>query len=247
MRTVAIVQARLTSSRLPGKVLLPLGAGRVIDCVIERLRHVPALDALCVAIPRGAAQVPLAAHLASRGDVTVTEGDEHDVLDRFRAAARATAAERIVRITADCPLLDPALLRAAVAVHAATGARYVSSALETGYPLGFDVEVFDRPALDEAAAEADAYEREHVTPFLWRRPERFPAIYLDRKPDRRAWRLTLDTAEDYAVIRAIHDRLAPRNAVFGLAEIEKLVAAEPGLLAGNAGIAQKPYLGLARG
>jgi spore coat polysaccharide biosynthesis protein SpsF len=245
MRTVAIVQARMTSSRLPGKVLLPLGSGRVIDSVIDRLRRVRALDAICVAIPQGAAHAPLADHLGARGDVTVTAGDEHDVLDRFRAAAAATAAARILRITADCPLIDPALVEAAIAVHAATNVRYVSTALESGYPLGFDVEIFDRAALDEAAIAADDYEREHVTPFLWRRPERFAAIYLDRRPDRRAWRLTLDTPEDYGVIRAVHARLAPRDPGFGLAEIEALLKAEPGLLAGNAGVPQKPYVGLA--
>jgi spore coat polysaccharide biosynthesis protein SpsF len=151
-----------------------------------------------------------------------------------------------VRVTSDCPLVDPDLVDRGVRRLVAGEPRpdYLSNTLRRTYPRGYDVEVFLVEALQIAGREATGQsEREHVTPFLYRHPERFRLESLER-PDPRGsgeWRLTLDTPEDWDVIRAVFDRLAPANGLFGLDEVERLVAREPELLAPNRGIRQKPH------
>ena len=240
-RTVAIIQARMASTRLPGKVLLPLGGATVIDCVIARVEAAEGIDAICVAIPVGDRDEPLARHLSKKPGVSVVRGSENDVLDRYMSAATASDAGIIVRITSDSPMIDPRVVSAVVAMQRATGAAYAATALETGYPAGCDAEAFTRAALTTAHAEArDQYEREHVTPFLWRRPERFPAVYLDRKPDLRTLRMTLDTPEDYEFVSAVYARLG-QDPLFGVDAVVGLLAREPKLAEVNRGVKQTPY------
>jgi spore coat polysaccharide biosynthesis protein SpsF len=134
---------------------------------------------------------------------------------------------------------------AIVAAFHASGATYVSNAMESGYPLGFDTQVTSLKALRQADTEAsDPYEREHVTPFLWRRPERYPALYLDHQPSLRHWRLVVDTKDDYTMACQVYDELAPRDPLFGLEALATLFAARPDLLTLNAEVKQTPYEGL---
>lgn len=240
MTTAAIIQARTGSTRLPGKVLKRLGDGTVLGCVVERVRAAGVADAIVVAIPEGASDDVLAAHAAGLG-VAVARGPEADVLTRTLIACRLVAATRAIRVTSDCPMIDPAVIRAVTRLQADTGAAYASTALETGYPTGYDVEVLPVAHLEQAlAAEPDTYEREHVTPYVWRRPELFPAVFLDRKPDRRAWRLVVDTADDYRLAVEVHTALRSRP-LFGLADIEALFAARPDLPDMNRHVAQTAY------
>lgn len=244
-RTVVVVQARVTSTRLPGKVLEPLAGEPVLVRVLERARRIPGIDAVCVAIPQGPDHEALA-ELAHRfSDVTVVRGPEEDVLRRSAIAAAATKAETVVRITSDCPVLDPHASGAVVAARRAAGVPYARTCFDRGYPHGFDTEAIAVDALLAADREAtDPYEREHVTPFLWRHPHRFPAVHLDRVPDRRTWRLVLDTPEDLVLLTRIYEELFPRDPLFGLAALEGLFQRRPDLLEINSTTPPMRYVGL---
>lgn len=246
MSAVAVIQARMTSTRLPGKILMPLAGKPILTRVIERTRAIRGIDTVVVAIPEGDAHDPVAV-LCRTLDVPVTRGSEQDVLKRTVMAADAQGAETVMRLTSDCPFLDPSVSAAILAAFLATGASYASNAMESGYPLGFDTQVTSLNALREADAEAtDPYEREHVTPFLWRRPERYPALYLDHRPNLRHWRLVVDTQDDYAMACRIYDALAPQSPLFGLDALRTLFTQRPELLALNAQVKQTPYKGLPR-
>ncbi len=244
---VVIVQARMTSTRLPGKILKPLAGAPMILRMIERLRHIPGLDTIAVALAEGAVHDPIADALAGSG-VAIVRGSETDVLARTAAAARATKAATVMRITSDCPLIDPHISGAVLGAYLAArnaGFSYARTAFDQGYPLGFDTEVFSSDLLFEAERESvDNYEREHVTPFIWRRPERYPSLMITSQPDHRDWRLVVDTETDYQLMSAIYDALYPNNPAFGYPEIAALFESQPELLALNQDIVQTPYEGL---
>lgn len=245
MRTVAIVQARMTSTRLPGKLLLDLAGAPVLQRMLERVRRIAGLDAVCVCVPEGAEHDSLVELATAMPGIAVTRGPEHDVLKRYLIAAEHTGADRIMRITSDCPLLDPAASASVLAVQAAAGTAYARTAFNSGWPLGLDTEVFLTKTLRIADVEAaDPYEREHVTPFIWRRPDRFAATYVDRWPDRRAWRLTLDYRQDYDLIRAIYDALYPGSPDFDFTRIEDLLLSRPELLAINATVEGSKFVNI---
>jgi len=229
---VAIVQARMTSSRLPGKVMKPLAGAPLIRRMIERMLRIEGIDRVVIALAEGQAHDPVIGALQGL-DVAVVRGSEEDVLSRYAAAARDSGAATVMRVTSDCPLLDPkvsATVLAAFICARSSGTRYVRTSAQSGYPHGFDTEVFDVAALYEAEAKAtERFDREHVTPYLWRQPAIFPAVILDARPDRRNWRLTVDTPEDYRIASAIYDALFPGNPHFGYAEIIALFAAHPDL------------------
>ncbi len=232
MTVAAIVQARMTSTRLPGKVLLPLRDEPMLARVLERVARVSGVDRVSVAVPEGAEHNPVAGLAKKLGSVAVMRGSEQDVLDRTLRAAEACDAEIVMRVTSDCPMIDPAVSAAVLAAFRACGADYARTAFTSGYPHGFDTEVFSIASLRAAHAEAiDAYEREHVTPFIWRRPERFDAVYLDARPDRRSWRLTVDSQEDYRLACDIYEALHADNPQFGYADIVSLFAARSELKA----------------
>jgi spore coat polysaccharide biosynthesis protein SpsF len=244
----AVVQARMTSSRLPGKVMMPLAGAPLIRRTVERVGRIAGVDSVVVALAEGAAHDPVVAALAGL-DVTVVRGSEHDVLARTAAAVRASGAATVVRITSDCPLLDPAVSASVLQAYFAGGGAgicYARTAFDEGFPLGFDTEVFASALLYAAEAEAtDPYEREHVTPFIWRRPDRYPSIILTTRPDRRSWRLVVDTQEDYRLASVIYAALYPKNPTFGFQELCALFEAQPELLQINAHVEQRPYVGLA--
>lgn len=233
-RTVAIIQARMASTRLPGKVMLPLAGRPMLLRVLDRVCAIAGVDAVCVAVPEGSAHDPVEALARQKENVVVMRGPEQDVLKRYTIAARSLEAETVVRITSDCPLLDPAVSAAVIAAYRTTGATLARTALNSGFPHGFDTEVVAAKLLFEADREArDDEEREHVTPFFWNRPERYPAIFIDRTPDRRMWRLTVDTPADLKLAEAICQELGAADPLFGLTAIETLLLKKPELLALN--------------
>lgn len=243
-RTIVIVQGRMTSTRLPGKLLKPLAGKSVLAHVLSRVSAIAGIDGVCLAIPDGKAHDLLAAEAAVVAGVTVVRGPEEDVLARFAAAIAATKAETVIRVTSDCPFADPAICGGLLALKRASGFGYVRNAFESGLPQGLDIEVIDAALLLAASrSNPDAYEREHVTPFLWRRPEQFPVLMVDHRPNRRHWRFTLDTPADFHFAEAVYDRLYPGNPLFGYRDIAALLEREPTLLALNAGATQKPYAG----
>jgi spore coat polysaccharide biosynthesis protein SpsF len=215
-----IVQARMGSTRLPGKVLVELGGEPLLAFLLRRLAPL-APDALVVATTDTGADDPVA-DLARARDVEVVRGSERDVLSRFVLALDRFPADTVVRITADCPLVDPAVVRGALALRAATGADYVSNTLVRTYPDGLDTEVIDAEVLRIAGAEAvDPVEREHVTPFVYRRPERFGLRTFRHRTVLSDQRWTVDTAEDVERVRRLVDRMDGVD--FGWEELAALV------------------------
>jgi spore coat polysaccharide biosynthesis protein SpsF len=234
-RVALVIQARMTSTRLPGKVLLPLAGEPLVRRVAERALRVAGVDTVVIAIPEGDRHRPIRTAVDGMSGVEVTEGPEDDVLHRTVAAAEVVGAETVVRITSDCPLFDPTVSSAVLQLARSLGVPYARTTGRTGFPHGFDTEVVSVSALQEAMEKADAFEREHVTPYVWRHPERFAAAYVGHQPDLRSWRLTVDTAQDYELARAVYDELWPEHPAFGLAQLAALFRRRPDLLQLNAG------------
>jgi spore coat polysaccharide biosynthesis protein SpsF len=192
---------------LPGKVLQDLGGRPLLRYMLDRLADLR-VDELVVAtssLPRDDAVV----HIAQEAGRSVVRGSESDVLDRFAGALVAHPADHVVRLTADCPLADPVLIEAVLALHLDRGADYTSNVFPRTFPRGLDCEVMTAAALRIAHAEAtDPAEREHVTPFLYRRPERFVLANMrnDLALGREGW--TVDTADDLEFVRGVVDRVA---------------------------------------
>jgi spore coat polysaccharide biosynthesis protein SpsF len=182
------------------------------------------------------------AELGSRLGVAIVRGPEEDVLERYRLAVDRYGLDVVVRVTADCPLIDPALIDRAVKLMIADGsADYVSNTIERTFPRGYDVEAVRASALLAAAAEAQRpFEREHVTPFVWRQPWRFRVVQFHNARNLSSYRLTVDEADDLALVRLVWERLAPvAGEAFGLDAVAELLDREPSLTKLNAGVKQK--------
>jgi spore coat polysaccharide biosynthesis protein SpsF len=240
MRTAIIVQARMGSSRLPGKVLRPLLGKPMLARQLERIRRSALADALVVATTESAADAAVAALCVAEG-VACVRGSEVDVLGRYLAAARAHQADVIVRITGDCPLLDSAMVDRCIARFAEGGADYVSNVLRRTLPRGMDTEVFSRAALERIASLATCPEdREHVTRYFYTHPSLFKLGSVESEVDSSQYRLTVDTEDDFGVIEAIYRELYDRNPCFDLADILDLLARRPDIGARNQHVQQKP-------
>ena len=214
---LAILQARMTSSRLPGKVMAPVLGEPMIGRQVERLRRSNRIDELMVATSTQASDDPLAAYCESLG-VEVFRGSLSDVLDRYRAAlARRPQATTVIRLTADCPLTDPELIDQVIDHHHEVGADYTSNTLGTRtYPHGLDAEVIRAGALVDAAERAEEpYEREHVTPYIYRRPETYRLAGVARHESLANLRWTVDVPPDLAFVREVYAKLYPFDPAFG--------------------------------
>lgn len=230
---IAVVQARMSSSRLPGKVLAPVLGRPLLAFELERAARAR-LDALVVATSDEAADDPVAA-LAEREGLRCFRGSLGDVLDRFYRAAAPMHPEHVVRLTADCPLIDPAVVDRVVRVHLEGGYDYTSNTLRRTFPHGEDTEVMRFPALERAWREAtSAYDREHVTPYLYRNAERFRLGSVEAQEDRSQLRWTVDYAEDLEFVRAVYEALYPTRPDFSTADVIDLLAHRPELAALNA-------------
>lgn len=238
MRIGAIVQARMSSTRLPGKVglQLPYGSGvTVLEQVIRRLKKCRSLGGVTVATTTDKADAPLV-RLARKAGAGIFRGSREDVLSRYYGAAIKYRFDVIVRVTSDCPCADPVLVDALVKKHIKAGADYTANVVKLTYPDGYDIEVFNSDALLKAHSLARARaDREHVTSFMRANPGLFkivsseaPAAY--RRPD---LRVTLDTPEDYALLSAVYDFLYQRNKAFGIGEVFRLFRRKPWLEAIN--------------
>jgi spore coat polysaccharide biosynthesis protein SpsF len=239
MRAVAIVQARTGSTRLPGKVLMDVAGEPLLVRVVERLRRASGLAAVVVATSTEPADEAIL-DLCRERRIPAVAGSERDVLDRYRTAAAVFEADPVVRVTADCPLLDPALVERVLETYATGTADHVGIAAGMGaadldagrYPSGVDCECFSRAALEQAWRSAHAPdEREHVTPYIWRRPGTFRLASLRGDRDLGHLHWSVDTAADLAFARTVYARLGDR---FGIADVLALLAAEPGLVHGRA-------------
>jgi spore coat polysaccharide biosynthesis protein SpsF len=241
---VIIVQARLGSTRLPGKVLKPIAGRPMLSYQLERLRRVSRAQRVVIAIPDNPADKPIADFCAHER-VDCSFGPEHDVLARYAHAAEKFGASVVVRVTSDCPLIDPGLIDLAIdtLVQAPGGLDYVSNMLEPSWPYGMAVEVFTASALADANAQAtDPAEREHVTPFIRWRPQLYRLKSLTMRPDLSEHRWTVDTPEDFELVTKIFEALYPRNPQFEMTDVLRLLEEHPTWSQINRHIQQKAVL-----
>lgn len=230
----------MTSTRLPGKVLLPLAGEPMLVRLLERLRRVQRAQGIVIATTTNATDAPIAA-LCDQQGVPCHRGSEHDVLSRYADAARLHGADVVVRITSDCPLIDPALIDQVIAVYEEGGSDYVSNMQPPTWPYGMAVEVFSAAALAQAHAEAtQAAEREHVTPFLYWHPERYRLRNVASPVDLSQHRWTVDTPEDFELVRRLFEHLVPTHPHFTQADVLTLLDRHPDWIAINQHVQQKP-------
>lgn len=231
-----IVQARMGSSRLPGKVLEDLAGAPALLRLFERLRRVKGAPRIVLATSTLPGDDPIAALVATQPDIGLWRGSEQDVLKRYADAARRFDLDPIVRITADCPLMEPACIDAVLnAYQAMPGCQYADNLVPRTFPHGLDVQVVSRNALESADTEArEPGQREHVLPFVLSQPDRFPQAHVTASdPSHAGLRITLDYPEDLILIRGIYERLHPANRDFGLSDILALREKDPELFESN--------------
>jgi spore coat polysaccharide biosynthesis protein SpsF len=241
MKIVAVVQARTGSSRLPGKVLLPLGGRPVLERMLERVAAATQLDDVIVATTWLEADAPLR-ELAARLGFPCVAGHPTDLLARHAEAARVSGADAVAKIPSDCPLIDPAVIDEVVGSYRREHARFdfVSNLHPASWPDGNDVELMPRDVLDLAAREATrAIDREHTTPFVWDQPERFRIGNVSATSWGRdlslTHRLTLDYPEDHALLTHVFEALHTTGArPFSVEAIVEYLDAHPEVVALNA-------------
>lgn len=232
---LAVLQARVSSTRLPGKVLLPILGAPMLARQIERVRRSRRIDRLVVATGDGAEDDAVAGLCEGIG-VECFRGSLHDVLDRFYRAAAPHRPRHVVRLTGDCPLADWTVIDRAVDFHLEGGYDYASNALEPSWPDGLDVEVVRFEALETAWREARLpSEREHVLPFVHRRPERFRLGSLRDATDLSGLRWTVDEPADLAFVSRVYEALYPADPAFGTEDVLRLLRERPEISALNRG------------
>lgn len=242
MKTAAIIQARMGSTRLPGKVLKPLAGQSMIDHVVARAGCIAGVDEVVVATSTSEKEQPLVNCLKDRG-VAVFRGAEEDVLERYYRAASTYEADAVVRITADCPLLSPRVSgRVVLTFKEKAGAvDYVSNTLERTFPRGLDTEVFSFEVLEKTHREASASrDREHVTRYMRHHPDRFRLTGVASDEDNSRLRWTVDEESDLRLVRRIYHRLYEPDAIpFEYEDVLELLDREPALNSLNRHVEQE--------
>ena len=238
MKTVAIIQARMGSTRLPGKVMKDLGGETVLARVVARVRRAAAIQEVVIATTHQPEDDRIVEE-CRRLEVHVFRGEVHDVLDRYHGAAQEAGAEAIVRITSDCPLIDPEITDRTIRAFLERRPDYASNVLDRTYPRGLDTEVMTREALDRSWRQAKKpYEREHVTPYIYENADQFTLYSVSGEMDYSRQRWTLDEPEDLAFLRAVYERLEDKVS-FSWGEVLALLEREPALIELNCHVSQK--------
>ncbi|WP_020499381.1 cytidylyltransferase domain-containing protein [Sciscionella marina] len=232
----AVIQARLSSSRLPGKVLEPLGNASVLSWVVDAARRAPGIAEVIVATSTSADDDAVAAE-ADACAAPVVRGPLDDVLERYRLAIEKFPCDAVVRLTADCPLLDPRLIGQVVALwRSDPSLDYVSNVLTRTYPRGLDTELVRAEVLN--TVEASGSDRIHVTSAVYHAPERYRCAGVHGGRDDSDLRVTVDTAEDYAVVQAIVDELGSSSS--DVRAVVDFLRSRPDIAQGNSVVPQKP-------
>jgi spore coat polysaccharide biosynthesis protein SpsF len=233
-RVTAVLQARTSSSRLPGKVLHDLAGAPMLLRQIERIRRSRLIDNLVVATSLDSSDDQLTKILA-RANVATYRGSLDDVLGRFVGAIQGFEPQHVVRLTGDCPLADPDVIDAVIAQHLVGRADLTCNTAPPTFPDGLDVEVVRAEVLRAAAGEAALLlEREHVTQFFYRRPERFRIVNYVLAEDLSHLRWTVDEPEDLIFVRAVYDAFFPKQPQFSFRDVLALLKQRPELEAINA-------------
>ena len=240
MKIVVVVQARMGSTRLPGKVLMPLANRPLLYRMLERVvaARTPSIVVVATTVDR---HDDVIAAVADEAGVACFRGHPTDLLDRHYAAGVAFRADVVVKIPSDCPLVDPAVIDRVIGYYAAhtDSVDFVSNLHPATYPDGNDVEVVPIGVLETAWREAtERHEREHTTPFIWERPDRFRIHNVEWESGldySASHRWTIDYLEDYQFLAAVYDTLwSETRPVFSLADVLSLVEERPGIAALNA-------------
>jgi spore coat polysaccharide biosynthesis protein SpsF len=243
--TLAIIQARMASSRLPGKVLLDICGKPMLERVLNRVKLTRSIDNILVATTTDPSDDVLAKWCREH-QVDCFRGSMQDVLDRYYQAGVTYSPRYIVRVTADCPVIDPGLIDETLLACQENGVDFAATRLpppfHRTYPIGLDVEVSTFSALERAWREAKLpAEREHVFPYLYDQPGRFNLKILNHEPDYGSLRWTVDTADDLELIRRIYEYYSPLEDFRWQAVLE-LMESKPELTLINAGTSHKSYL-----
>jgi len=241
MKIVAIIQARMGSTRLPGKVMKKILDKPVILWDLDRISFSKLIDEIVVAIPYGKENGVIVDTIKKYNDkIIITRGSEDDVLDRYYQAAVQTNADMVVRITSDCPLIDPVVIDQVIEQFLDNDCDYCSNSIIRTYPRGLDTEIFSFKALEEAWNKAKKdYEREHVTPYIIENPDKFQLLNVANNINLSHLRWTLDTKEDFEFISAIYKRIYPKKQLFLMDDVLELLGKEPELIEINRHIEQK--------
>ncbi|OGC86116.1 spore coat biosynthesis protein F [Candidatus Adlerbacteria bacterium RIFCSPHIGHO2_02_FULL_54_18] len=245
-KIVATIEARMTSTRLPGKVLLPMAGEPNLKRLIDRLRRSKYIDEVVIATTVNVPDDAIVA-LAEEVGCKVWRGSEDNVLLRVLEAAQSVGADLIVEITGDCPLIDWRHIDRLIALYIEGGYDYMSNILERTFPRGFDVQIFSVKTLAEVnRLTGDPVDQENVSLYIYNHPERYKLgnWAAEGKMRRPELRVTLDTTEDYTLLNAIFEKLLPQNPDFSAEDVVHLLNVEPSLAALNAEVKQKdPYGG----
>ncbi len=242
MRIVSTIEARMGSTRFPGKTISEIVGKPLLELLIERLRRARRVDEIVVATTTEP-EDKVITELAERVGVKWFRGSSEDVLARVLQAAKAYKADIIVEMTGDNPLLDPELVDEAISVYLKGNYDYVSNAIKETYPDGLNVQVFSVKVLDEVARLTnDPVDREHPSLYIYEHPERYRLYNIEAPPEyyHPEYRWTVDTEEDFQSVKAVYENLYYKNPDFSIADIMKLLKEKPDLLKINAHIKQKP-------
>lgn len=245
--SIAIIQARMGSSRFPGKSLASVGRWSIIELVLRRVNLAKRVDKVILATSTNPIDDVLCELVTGLG-FNVSRGSEYDVLSRFFDAAKPYAPKFVVRVTGDCPLISPILVDYAIENFVSSNVDYLTLSIGAekvlAYPRGFDVEVANFRALKEAAENAkEDYEREHVMPYLYANKNRFLTKILEPEPEasRPTYRLCVDTKEDLEVILKMHEAFGEQLMAVDYREIIEFLDAHPEIVKINQSIKQKHF------
>ncbi len=243
---VAIVQARMGSTRLPGKVMKELCGRPVLWHVVDRLQRSKKLNRIVVATTV-LQEDDVIERFCKKNNILVYRGSSEDVLNRYFEASKKFKANTVIRITSDCPVIDPVILDEMIVeyekillVHPLNA--YVSNTLKRTFPRGLDVEIFSNDLLENTFLHARSpHEKEHVTPYIYSHPELFYLFSFESEIDYSAFRWTLDTSEDFQLIEQIYKRLYNENQLFLFRDILNLFDKSPELKFINDHVEQKKF------
>ncbi|AKN33923.1 acylneuraminate cytidylyltransferase [Clostridium carboxidivorans P7] len=243
MNIVCIMQARTGSTRLPGKVLRKICGKTVLEHDINRLKKSNTINIIVVATTT-LDQDDIIVEIAREASVTCFRGSQDDVLSRYYYAAKENKADVVIRVTSDCPLIDPqiidSMVRKFIELRNKENIDYLSNKIKMTYPRGLDVEIFTFEALERCFNEGcKPYEREHVTPYIYLNPDKFSFVNYENNNDYSRYRWTLDTEEDLKLIEIIYNNLYNEKSFFYFEDILKFVLDNPEISKINEDVRQK--------
>ncbi len=242
MKIVSTIEARMGSTRLPGKTMKEIVGKPMLELLIERLKRTKRIDEIVVATTTEP-EDRVIAELAERIGVKCFRGSSEDVLDRVLRAAKTYQGDIIVEMTGDCPLLDPVLVDRIINIYLENTYDYVSNAIKRTYPRGLDTQVFSVNVLNEVSKLTnDPADRENVSLYIYEHPERYRLYNVEAPPEYRhpGYRWTVDSKEDFQFVKEVYENLYYKNPDFLAADIMKLLKEKPDLCEINAYIKQKP-------